>query len=161
MENKEKETQTIAPIKRIDALKPLSRDHHHGLLLCWKIREGSRKQINPKRIKKYINHVWKNQLLPHFLLEEKYIFPILGNEHPLVKKAISQHRRLQRFFEDQTDYIKSISLIEEELELHIRFEERVLFNEIQLCGSAEQFIAIEKLHDKTVNEICWKDEFWK
>jgi len=40
------------PIKRNEALKPLSRDHHHGLLLCWKIRQGIKLNIEPERIKK-------------------------------------------------------------------------------------------------------------
>ena len=33
------------PIKRSEYLKPLSRDHHQGLLLCWKIRTGLKKGI--------------------------------------------------------------------------------------------------------------------
>ncbi len=150
----------MTPIKRIEALKPFSRDHHHGLLLCWKIREGFRKEINPKRIKKYVNHVWKKQLLPHFILEEKHIFPILGNEHRLVKKALSQHRRLQRLFEDKTNNAKSLSLIEEELELHIRFEERTLFDEIQERGTQKEFALIASIHSKTEEDVCWKDNFW-
>lgn len=43
------------PIKRHTALKPLSREHHHGLLLSWKIREGLKRNIEIPRIKKYID----------------------------------------------------------------------------------------------------------
>jgi len=39
------------PIKRSIALQPLSREHHHGLLLCWKIRTGLKKGIDIDRIK--------------------------------------------------------------------------------------------------------------
>lgn len=38
-------------IKRTKALQPLSRDHHHGLLLCWKIRQGIKLNVEPERIK--------------------------------------------------------------------------------------------------------------
>ncbi|CDF79955.1 hypothetical protein BN863_22430 [Formosa agariphila KMM 3901] len=31
------------PLKRHKSLQPLSRDHHHGLLLAWKIRADLRK----------------------------------------------------------------------------------------------------------------------
>src|SRR5690606_10923423 len=32
--------QSEKPIKRNKDLQPFSRDHHHSLLLCWKIRTG-------------------------------------------------------------------------------------------------------------------------
>ena len=114
------------PIKRDEFLKPLSRDHHHGLLLCWKIRTGFKKQVEISRIKSYSDWFYKNHLLPHFDVEEKYVFPILGNHHELVKKALSEHRKLRRLFEDSNDVPKNLGKIEEDLEAHIRFEERFL-----------------------------------
>ena len=33
------------PIKRHKAIQPLSREHHQGLLLCWKIGKGFEKGI--------------------------------------------------------------------------------------------------------------------
>src|SRR5690606_6698271 len=131
------------PIKRNEALKPLSRDHHHGLLLCWKIRQGVKLNVEPERIKKYLDWFWMSYLKPHFEIEEQYVFPVLGNENELVKKALAEHRRLKRLFENVDDLQKSISLIEEELEKHIRFEERVLFNEIQSVAKSEQLLEIE------------------
>ena len=73
------------PLKRAPELQPLSHDHHHGLQLCWKIRTGFSKQIEPDRIKKYSDWFYKTHLKPHFELEEKYVFPILGAENDLVK----------------------------------------------------------------------------
>lgn len=75
--------------------------------------------------------VFEHHIHPHFEMEETHLFPILGNSSPLIKKARAQHQRLRRLFNDINDIEKSLSLIEEELERHIRFEERVLFNEIQ------------------------------
>lgn len=40
------------PIKRHPSLQPLSREHHYGLLLSWKIREGFKREVPPERIKK-------------------------------------------------------------------------------------------------------------
>ena len=54
------------PIKRHKALQPLSRDHHHGLLLSGKIRAGFSKNIEPLRIKNYADWFFKNHLIPHF-----------------------------------------------------------------------------------------------
>ena len=56
------------PQKRHKALQPLSREHHHGLLLSWKIRAGFSENIGPKRIKVYADWFFKNHLIPHFHL---------------------------------------------------------------------------------------------
>ena len=149
------------PIKRKEALKPLSRDHHHGLLLCWKIRQGIKLNVEPERIKKYLDWFWMSYLKPHFEIEEQYVFPILGIENELVKQALAEHRRLKRLFENEDDLSKTNSLIEKELEMHIRFEERVLFNAIQSLASSEQLIQIEiDCEDKCFYENL-SDPFWE
>ncbi len=147
------------PIKRLESLKPISRDHYHGLLLCWKIREGFKRNIEPSRIKKYVDWFWDNHLQPHFEIEEKFLFPILGNQNELIKQALAEHRRLKRLFENENDILKSMSLIEEELEKHIRFEERVLFNEIQKVATQEQLKTIESSHTAHFEDNS-TDEFW-
>ncbi len=152
------------PIKRHGSLINLSREHHYGLLLCWKIRAGYRKNIDVSRIRSYAEWFYKNHLLVHFEVEEKYVFSILGNEHKLVKRACSEHRRLKRLFEGINETNKNLGLIEEELEAHIRFEERILFNEIQRIASPAQFEEILSRHSVQTNEVTkpeeWKDEFW-
>lgn len=149
------------PIKRNEFLKPISREHHHGLLLCWKIRTGLKKQVDTERIKKYTDWFWETYLKQHFEIEEKYIFPILGNEHELVKTVLTEHCRLKLLFESKTEILKNLTLIEEELVSHIRFEERVLFNEIQSVANDEQQQQIELHHtDKKFSDNL-TDPFWE
>ena len=148
-------------MKRHDLLKPLSRGHHHSLLLCWKIRRGFSKRVEIERIKKYADWFFENHIQPHFEIEEKCIFPILGSEHEWVKKAQSEHRRLKRLFENNDEIEKSLSLIEEELESHIRFEERTLFNEIQKIATEEQLKLMTELHTEKNFLENTQDEFWK
>lgn len=148
------------PIKRKKELQALSRDHHQGLLLSWKIRTALSKKIELSRIKSYLDWFYKEHLLAHFEIEEKYLFPVLGNEHELVKKAIADHRRLSRLFNEENDLEKSINLIEEELEMHIRFEERILFNEIQMAANDDELQLIEKHHHNESFEENTKDRFW-
>jgi iron-sulfur cluster repair protein YtfE (RIC family) len=150
----------LKPIKRNEFLKGISREHHQGLLLSWKIRAGLKKEVEPTRIKKYLDWFFTEHLLPHFAIEEKHIFPILGNEHEYVKKALAEHRRLTRLFESEKDMVKNINLIEEELESHIRFEERVLFNEIQEVASQHQLeqVKIHHTEEQFVDNI--EDAFW-
>jgi iron-sulfur cluster repair protein YtfE (RIC family) len=47
------------------------------------------------------------------------------------------------------------------LEAHIRFEERVLFEEIQNIATASQIDIIERVHGGGKFEENTTDEFWK
>jgi len=149
------------PIKRHKIIQPLSREHHNGLLLCWKIRKGIIKSIDPDRIKKYSDWFYQKHLLPHFEIEEKYLFPILGDYNELVKRALAEHRKLKRLFENQDEKIKSLSLIEEDLENHIRFEERILFNKIQEIATENELALIASVHKDTQLTDNWDDPFWE
>lgn len=151
----------IKPIKRDKALQPISREHHQSLLLCWKIRTGFSKGVDVVRMKKYADWFFENHIRPHFEMEETYIFPILGNKHEGVKKALSEHRRLSRLFENSVEIEKSLSRIEEELEAHIRFEERILFNEIQEIATEEQLKSILEHHTESKFQENTDDMFWK
>lgn len=151
------------PLKRHKALKPLSRDHHESLLLCWKIREGKKKEIDPERIKAYTDFYFNSQLRPHFQFEEEEIFSLLGKDHPLVKKAETDHLRLQQLFKVEINIEKALTDIEKELEKHIRFEERVLFNEIQSEVSEEKLEVLKNKEEeiKTPDPNSWNDKFWE
>lgn len=149
------------PIKRHSALQGVSREHHHGLLLCWKIRTGLSKNVPMERIKDYVDWFYETYLVPHFELEETYIFPIVGNDHPWVKKALSDHRRLNRLFTSTTADMKTLGQIEETLEQHIRFEERQLFNHVQEMVNNKQLDIIKKQHSNEKFNDNISDPFWE
>ncbi|UNY98799.1 hemerythrin domain-containing protein [Zhouia spongiae] len=149
------------PLKRHKALQPLSREHHHGLLLSWKIRSGFKKGIAPERIKNYADWFYKNYLIPHFKTEEEHIFPVLGIDHKLVERALEDHQELHLLFEQITDLSNVLHRIEQKLDDHIRFEERILFPEIQKTAGDEQMNEIEKIHHAIPFKDNLHDEFWK
>jgi iron-sulfur cluster repair protein YtfE (RIC family) len=152
------------PIKRHIALQPISHDHHQGLLVCWKIKTGLTKSIAPQRIKSFLDFYYQTHLQAHFKLEEAYIFSILGLEHGLIKQAIAEHISLEKLFDQQDDLINVLPQIENQLRSHIRFEERVLFNEIQKVATEKELAKVEEIHsdNKEMNEQIesWKDNFW-
>lgn len=57
-----------------------------------------------------------------------------------------------------TEILKQLSNV---LEAHIRFEERVLFEELQNNATASQIETIEKVHVGGKYEENTTDEFWK
>lgn len=149
------------PIKRHQALQPLSRQHHFGLLFSWKLRKGFSKNIETERLSEYAKWFFQHEIKPHFSDEEKYVFPILEEGNELVERALKEHRRIERLFKDSKDPDKSLSLLEEELDAHIRFEERILFNEIQNAATEEQLQKIEEIHRHLKKTLDYHDPFWE
>jgi hemerythrin-like domain-containing protein len=147
-------------MKRHESLQPLSREHHHGLLLCWKIKTGISKGIEISRIKKYADWFYQNHILPHFDEEENHVFPLLGGEHHMVKKALTQHASLRELFTAQSDIQLNLQRICEELDKHIRFEERELFPKIQEDISEEALRTLNEVHNETAFYENTEDMFW-
>lgn len=148
------------PIKRHIALQPLSRQHHFGLLFSWKLRKGFSKNIAIERLHDYAKWFFQHEIKPHFAEEEKYIFPILNEENEMIVRALREHRRIERLFNDAENPEKSLSLLEEELDAHIRFEERILFNEIQKVATEAQLQKIEDIHAEPETHREYDDAFW-
>ena len=149
------------PQKRHVSLQPLSREHHQALLLCWKLRQGFNKGVEPERMMKYAGWFWNQYLAPHFNAEETVFFPILPKDHPAVIKALKQHKDLKAMFNStDADMAYTLRQIAFELEQHIRFEERDLFNEIQTAASPEQLEELKRLHKEEKFNENIEDMFW-
>lgn len=149
------------PLKRSQSLLPLSREHHHGLLLCWKIRTGIKKNIETNRINAFVDWFYQENLKEHFEIEEEHVFPVLGPEHELIVRALSEHRQLQTLFAKKSKTVETLERIANELEKHIRFEERVLFPEIEKTTSEKNMSLIRERHNNADILEDWQDEFWK
>ncbi len=148
------------PIKRNPVLQPLSRDHHQGLLFCWKIRSGVKRGIDVSRMKAHARWFWNSHLVSHFAEEEAVVFPILGNENELVQQAIAEHAKLKNLFSHEEMDYEFLNYLQVALEKHIRFEERILFNQIQEVANAAQLAAVEN-HNRSDEEVLeWSDDYW-
>lgn len=143
-------------------LIPLIEEHNEVILLCERIRVGLKNKIELNRIKNYIDWFKINYLDPHVEIEKSLIFPILGNSNVRVKRALANHRRLNRLFAETDDLHKVLHKIEEELSTYIGFEERVLYNEIRALATDAQWEEIEKSHQNlSFDENSWADRFWE
>lgn len=143
------------------ALTPLIEEHNEVILLCERIRWGLKNDIDPHRIKEYVDRFKEAYLDPHFEIEKKHIFSILGANNVRVKRALANHRRLNRLFSETTDLNKILNKIEEELSTYIGFEERVLYNEIREVATPQQLKKIENTHQRLdFSEEMWEDRFW-
>ncbi|AEV34421.1 hypothetical protein Oweho_3472 [Owenweeksia hongkongensis DSM 17368] len=151
------------PIKRDKYLQPLSHDHHHGLMLCWKINKGHKKGVSAERIMAYAKHFFETQLEQHFREEEELLFPLIGMKDEGVMHAMDGHKRLRVLFFDEENLDNACQLIAKELKAHIRFEERTLFNVIQEKAGAEELLKMnQQLHSRPAEQSLntWEDPFW-
>ena len=155
---------TGTPIKRSPHIAELSRDHHHTLLLGWKIRQGIKLNADTSRISAYAVHFYKNHIEQHFDEEETLLFQGLPEGDELKERALSEHHSLRSLFTSlstKSDYEK-LTLIADLLDQHIRFEERVLFPHIERTLPLEELEKVgQQLAAATHAEDVWKDEFWK
>lgn len=144
------------PLKRDHALQSLSKEHHFALLLCWEIRRWMEADVDCVKIGGYLTQMWNQQLDAHFLVEEKYVFSILGAQHPHVRKAAAGHRALRRLFQSREFTPKVVVAIEETLEKHVRFEERVMFPAVRQVATEQQLKKLLAVHEAPVDAVPWE-----
>ena len=95
-------------------------------------------------------------------MEQEYIFPVLGERNVRVRRALVNHRRLNRLFNQEFGIYRILNLIEEELGQFTWYEERILYNEIESVVSAQRLAEIEKRHQSAqFSDDDWEDQFWK
>lgn len=154
------------PLIRHQALVPYSRDHHAGLMFILHIRKGFKKIISSERISRYILFFFKEDLKKHFRDQELKLFPMLPADDPLRIQAETEHAKIYWQIEKIKAGIADISLLtqfSDDLESHIRFEERILFPYLQ-----EQISLTGLVHtlSRDKNILCdvssqWNDPFWQ
>jgi hypothetical protein len=152
------------PIKRSEHLVRLSREHHSGLLFCWKIRQGLKKNADTERIKRYVDFFWQHDLASHFREEEDILFA-LKKDDDKVKKALQEHVEIKSLVDSITKNKspeKSLLLsLADEVDNHIRYEERELFPHLEAAFTQEQLIKIgEQLNAAPSTAEGYTDEFW-
>lgn len=150
-----------ADINTITSIDQLQLEHELALTLCFRIRKGLLKKVHTQRIRNYVDWFRAQFLDPHFELEKQHIFPILGN-NARVKRALANHRRIDRLLTCSCEDIKVLSLLEEELATLIRFEERTLYHKLRQTVTPEKLQEIKRRSEIQLDSNdLWEDQFWK
>ena len=84
----------------------------------------------------------------------------IDKESNSVKQALLQHKELVEVFNIEIKDAETLIKIGDLLEEHIRFEERVLFNELQTKATESELKEIEVLHYKGTSCDLVEDKFW-
>jgi hypothetical protein len=121
-------------VKRSEALKPLSHEHHHALFVAKVICDQEGAGDSKERFLEF----WRNESEEHFRVEEEILLPGSGLPGPdqdeEVARMLSDHLAIRRGAARVTaDEASPDEIVElaERLRAHVRFEERELFPRIE------------------------------
>jgi hemerythrin-like domain-containing protein len=156
--------EEIKPIKRSPQLAPLSREHHDGLLFAWKIKQGIENKTPLDVMRKFSLWYWRHHIKPHFFQEEKILLPYLPANDKMAIRLQEEHDHIRELIlglDDEADK-RTLVILTDLLNAHIRFEERELFVHLEKMLSPEQLESIfTQLEKHPVHcEQEWNEEFW-
>jgi len=120
-------------VKRSDALKALSRQHHQGLVVAMRLKRSTPETALQAR--EAFLDFWTSECRGHFRAEEEVLLPTFAEhaspDHEAVVRVLVEHvdlrRRRYALVRDGDPRPEELRELGERLEGHIRHEERVLF----------------------------------
>ncbi|MCJ8163304.1 hemerythrin domain-containing protein [Pontibacter sp. E15-1] len=158
--------EATIPQKRDKSLVPLSREHHFGLLFCWKLRQGLKNGADLQVMRSYVNYFWNNILKVHCEEEEWMLNRLLPKEDPMQLQLKEEHRLLKAMIDliaEGSPMNKGLfKVLQQDLVNHIRWEERQLFPYLQAVVNSNELETAGKLleHRHAVQHDTFTPEFW-
>lgn len=139
-------------MKRHASLVPLSRDHHHGLVMAQRLILG--RSVNPRadwpadraRQAARLVRFFETDLRPHFEAEEAHVFPAAARDLPdgarRTRALVAEHETMREMIRELAGAPASrldalLTAFGELLRAHIRAEEHELFQQMQAACDPE------------------------
>lgn len=129
----------MAGIPRHEAMKPLSRHHHHALVAAMNIRRAFKNEgITEEEIEQLRTEsieFWNKDGNEHFREEEEILLPAYvlyaSARHEEIIEMLVEHAQIRALMmaimERSGDLADHLQKLSEALETHVRREERVIF----------------------------------
>ena len=149
-------------MKRHAGLVPLSRDHHHGLVMAQRLILGRSTNpradwpADPAQQAARLVEFFETDLGPHFEVEEAHVFPAAARDledgESRTRALVAEHETMRKMVRDLAAQPTSrlperLSAFGELLKGHIHTEERILFEQMQATCDPE---ALETLGARIV-----------
>lgn len=148
-------------MKRNKNILYISRDHHYGLLFCWKLRQGIKNNAHHARIRSYVAYFWENYFQPHFQEETEFLLSKVHDGQCLA--AHHQHQAIGALITEivtgtNAGFYENLRELADMVNAHIRFEEKDLFPHLEARLDTSELEKIGKSLDK-IHSSRFKDEF--
>ncbi len=133
-------------MKRHPALQSLSRDHHHALVVAQRLKRATDSSTSEARVA-FLDY-WEPDGREHFRQEEEVLLPALARftdpDQPVIARILIDHVRIRRLAGELTDAesLATLHALGEELEQHVRREERELFGLIERAMPEAELVAL-------------------
>ncbi|GIP34476.1 hemerythrin domain-containing protein [Paenibacillus sp. J2TS4] len=127
-------------LSRHEAMRPLSRHHHHALVMVLNIRktltnEGTAEDKAVKALRAKLLQFWETGGQEHFREEEEILLPAYSRYAPIHQEEIiemlMEHVQIRALIaaisDEEGDLVVHMRKLSEVLEQHVRREERVIF----------------------------------
>ena len=151
-------------LKRHESLRDFSMEHHEELLLSWKIKRGLAKGVALDRIVGYCKHFHDSYLSKHMEKEEKYIFSKLNPSDPDTSKLLKEHAQIKLLIhslgQDSFNTLDFLRILAQELDNHIRYEERVFVERLQKELDKEVLMKMRPDEEQIKVGMEWEDSMW-
>jgi len=126
-------------MKRSEPLRALSHQHHQGLFAALRLKRA--RQDNAAEARSFFLDFFEREGARHFRAEEELLLPALARhrefDQPEIVRVLTEHVDLRRRaidLETSADPAPTaLRELDERLESHTRFEERVLFPMIDVA----------------------------
>jgi hemerythrin-like domain-containing protein len=141
-------------MKRHPALVPLSRDHHHALVIARRLRHATT-QTASETARAFLDH-WDAEQQQHFRLEEELLLPAYAAhgppDHPTVIRMLLDHMLIRRDADQlaSTPPLELLHNLGARLAAHVELEEHELFPLIEKTIPEPELNALgDRLRDAT------------
>jgi len=147
-------------VKRHPAFVPLSRDHHHALVLARGLQTDGPAGTLPAELGARVAHtvrVFVEELEPHFRCEEDVLLSRLRGRDPELDRACDDvqddHETLRAMIAELTidPNAQRLDAFGRKLEAHVRLEERALFETAQRVVPEDELARLEALVEKNLS----------
>jgi hemerythrin-like domain-containing protein len=142
-------------------LVPLSRQHQHALALCVRIDRAS--PIGEADVAVWqaeVSQLFEAEIRIHFAAEEQVLFPVarkFSELIPLVDELLADHVVLRECFvnaEARQMSAADLSAFGQRLTVHIRKEERLLFERMQELMIQEELALLGTMLDEALKDAA-------
>jgi hypothetical protein len=148
-------------LRRDPALVPLSRDHHQALVQALALRRGASAPVAAAaRTAEEFLAFRREELLGHFEDEEQVLLPAARDAAaPAAERMLTEHTGIHRAAGELAEALRAgrdprphMEDLGRRLHDHVRFEERVLFMEIQAALPPDRLAALGAALEKRRSE---------
>ncbi len=148
-------------MKRHPDLREFSDDHHQGLVNALRLkRTAAGDGVTSEEVARAFLKFWQEDISIHFRKEEEVLLPVMARhggdlEQDSVIQMLLQHARIRGLVMQISEELdlgdiqrETLQALGEQLETHIRLEERILFPAIE-----------ESLSEEALDEVSSRLEF--